>query len=435
MLSNTRAVGAETNPPTRKVPWIMFLFLTVMLFMPGLDLSYSMRRLQAFNSSEDELVTGVAEGNLSSRIAFVGLGVFGALILMRKSRTRIRIRGALACLAVVFVVWNFSSLTWAEDPPLTFRRLVVFGMLCLAALGVSKRLSSRDIVSWILFSTASYLAIGLLAETVLGSLRFFAAGYRFAGTFHPNQQGVNCALLALSSIAASQTARRSRNFFRTLAIIGFASLVLTGSRTAFAAAVLAILFYWSLVWPKFRTLAVTYGAVTIIVFLLLVSRDASLSVLQRAVLLGRGGSDVETLSSRVPVWQDCLDYAAKRPLQGYGYDGFWTVTHISEVSATEGWGVGEGHCAYLDLLLSVGLTGMVIFILMLSLGISQSVALFRESQNNAYAFLAALLLFFAVHGLLESTVVHRSMFSFVCMLALSHLAFQNSPTSRQAVSL
>jgi O-antigen ligase len=417
------------------VPWITFLFLAVMFFMANHDFFYSVKRMQAFNPSEDELLTSVAAGDLSRRIAFVGLGVFGALILMRKSRTRFRIRGALAWLAVVFVVWNFSSLAWAQNPPLTLRRLVVFGILCLTALGVSRRLSSRDLVSWILFSTASYLVIGFLAETVLGSLRFFAAGYRFAGTLHPNQQGMNCALLTLSGVAASQIARRSRNFYRALTLIGFVSLVLTGSRTAFAAAVLALLFYWSLVWPKFRTLAVTYCAITVFVFLLLVGGDASLPVLQRAVLLGRESSAVETLSGRVPVWQECLDYAVKRPLQGYGYGGFWTITHISGVSATQGWGVAEGHSAYLDLLLSVGLTGMVTFILMLALGIRQAVAHYRASLNNAYAFIAALLLFCALHGLLESTVVHRSMFSFVCMLALSHLAFQNPATSKRVVGL
>jgi len=434
-VSNTCAANTETNPRTPKVPWVTFLFLAVMFFVASHDFFYSVKRMQSSNPSEDELLTGVAEGNLSHRIAYVGLGVFGALSLIRKSRTRFRINGALAWLVLFFVVWAFSSLAWAHDPALTLRRLVVFGMLCLGALAVSKRLSSRDMVSWVLFSAASYLAVGFLAETVLGSLRLFAPEYRFAGTLHPNQQGLNCALLVLSGVAASQTARRGRTFFRAFGLIGFVFLVLTGSRTAFAAATLALLFYWGLVWSRLRALAVTYCTLTILVALLFFGADAFLPVLRRAVVLGRESSSVETLTGRVPVWQECLDYAVKRPLHGYGYGGFWTPTHISEVSATQAWGVAEGHSAYLDLLLSVGLTGMVTFILMLALGISQSVAHYRTSQNNAYAFVAALLLFCALHGLLESAIVHPSMLMFLCMLTLVHLAFQNSPTSKQVVGL
>jgi O-antigen ligase len=333
-----------------------------------------------------------------------------------------------------YVAWVSSSLAWAQDGALTFRRLVILGMMCLCALGVSRRLSSRHIVAWILFSTAAYLLIGLLAESVLGSFHPFAPGHRFAGTIHPNLQGLNCALLALSGAAASRTRWRSRNFFRALGLIGFVFLVLTGSRTAFGATVLALLFYWSLVWPRLRTFAVTYSAITILVFLLFVGGGAFLPVLQRAALLGRESSSAGTLSGRILVWQECLGYVANRPFQGYGYGGFWTPIHISEISATQGWGVAEAHSAYLDLLLTVGLIGLVIFILMLAVAISRSVACYRLSQNPAYAFFAALLFLCALEGLMESTVATRSMFSFACMLALANLSFRDAPTGRQTAS-
>src|SRR5205814_4897364 len=82
-----------------------------------------------------------------------------------------------------------------------------------------------------------------------------------------------------------------------------------------------------------------------------------------SVSMGRVDNDVESLSSRVPLWQQLLgEFVSQRPLAGHGYGAFWTPDHITDVADTQGWGPAYAHSIYIDLLLSIVLTGTVVFV-------------------------------------------------------------------------
>ena len=53
-------------------------------------------------------------------------------------------------------------------------------------------------------------------------------------------------------------------------------------------------------------------------------------------------------------------YVEQRPILGYGYGGFWTPSHISEISEGEKWGIPNSHSAYLDNLLMLGVVGLIV---------------------------------------------------------------------------
>ena len=408
----------------KRLPWVMFLFLAGVFFLVHHDLSYSNKVIDTYMPSEDEITAGVVEGSSVHRIALLSLGLFAIASLVRhRADRRLRIDGPLGWILLTFAAWALVSPIWAEDLALTLRRLVVFGIFCIAAVAVARRLSFRELILWTFFSTTLFLVIGVSAEVLLGTFRPFGSGYRFAGTLHPNVQGVNCALLLLSGVAAADVEKHRRTIFRACALLGLVFLILTVSRTAFAAALLALAAYFGAVCFRATKVAVACALGIILCLLLLVLGNALLPDLKSAVMLGRDDSTADSFNGRNGVWEECIYYVVRRPITGYGFGGFWNQEHIAKISTATNWGVAGAHSAYVDCLLQVGLVGLFVYILALFVSVRRAFRLHQFSPHSAFAFCGAMLLFCAVDGLLESVVITPTFLMFLCMVAVTRLAF------------
>jgi exopolysaccharide production protein ExoQ len=404
-------------------PWLIFLFLVAVFFLVDHDLSNSKKGIGNFNLSEDEITTGVAEGSLIRRISLLSLGLFAIVSLIRhRADGRLQIRGPLGWILLSFAAWALVSPVWAEDIQLTLTRVAVFGILCIAAVAVACRLSPCEIILWTLFTSGLYLLIGVSAEIASGTFLPFTSGYRFAGTLPANSQGTNCALLILSGVAAADIEKNKRRIFQAFALVGFVFLILTASRTAFGAAVLAIAVYFAASWSRSAKIAKAYVLSILFCLFLLVLVNASLPGLKSAVMLGRDGSADDSLDGRTGIWGDVGYYIDRRPILGYGYGGFWTPAHISEVSGEEKWAVPDSHSAYLDYFLNLGAVGLFAYLLLLSAGIRRAFRFHSLSHNSAFAFFGAFLVFCALNGLLESGVANPSLPMFLSTVVLAQLA-------------
>jgi exopolysaccharide production protein ExoQ len=410
----------------RRSTWIIFLFLAVVSFLVYHDLSYSSKPMDNINAPEDTLISDVAEGSVVRRIALLSLGLFAIVSLIRH-RTDGRLHGSLGWILLSFATWAFLSLIWAEDSALTFRRLVAFGIVCTTALSISRRFSLREIVLWTLFSSAFFLVIGVSAEVALGTFRPFASSYRFAGTIHPNGQGVNCALLVLSGVAAAGMEKRRRNIFRACALIGFVFLILTGSRTSAASCFLALAAYLGAVCSRASKFVMAYSLSIVFCLLLLVLGNTFLPSLKSTVMAGRNESTVNTFNGRTDLWEAIGSYVDRRPILGYGYGGFWNPTHISEISGEEKWRIPDSHSAYLDYLLTLGPVGLVAYMVLLFAGLRRAFRFRRLSRNSAFAFCGALLVFCTLHGFLESAIVYPSVLMFLSLVVLARLSYIHRP--------
>lgn len=428
----------NTNPHTGPIfkagrpPWLLFLFLTAVFFVNYHDLSNNYHDLSNvrggidnYNASVDNITAAVAKGSLVRRITLLSLGIVAIVILVRdRANRRLRFDGPLPWLLLSFIVWAFLSSVWAEDLLLTLRRLAVFGILCIAAVAFARRLSPREIILWTFFSTALFLFIGVLAEVFFGTFHPFASGYRFAGSLHPNGQGIECGLLLLSAVAAADLEKRRRTLFWGSAFVGFAFLILTGSRTALAAALLAVVVYLAAVRSRALKIAMACSLSLICCFLLLFLGAGLLPALKSAIQLGRDDAgSVDSFNGRIMVWEDVAYYIRQRPILGYGYCGFWTPAHISVISDKEHWAVSDSHSAYIDCLLSLGTVGLVAYTFLPFAGIRRAFRFHRLSQNSAFAFCGALLVFYALDGFLESALFEGSLIMFLCMVVLARLAF------------
>ena len=146
-------------------------------------------------------------------------------------------------------------------------------------------------------------------------------------------------------------------------------------------------------------------------------------VVQQGALLGREGDidSITSLSGRIGLWKDLFEYVAKRPLLGYGYRSFWTPQIIKSFGHEEFF--YHAHSAFIDIALSLGLVGMISYILMLASGIHRAFALQRMAQSTDYGALGLFFVFCFIEGLTESIIVYPCMANFFSMVVFARLGF------------
>jgi exopolysaccharide production protein ExoQ len=119
-------------------------------------------------------------------------------------------------------------------------------------------------------------------------------------------------------------------------------------------------------------------------------------------------ADPTSFTGRSPVWQVVLDYAADHLWLGAGYGSFWGIGINSPVlNYTMGWitEVYSSHDGYLNVLVTIGLPGMiytiaVLFVYPLYLGFFGSL-----SSELLRSMLVSIIAFIALHDLLEESIL------------------------------
>jgi len=384
----------------------------------------SARSLDEFVNLEQQLF----QPRAWRQVGGLALGAYGLFHLLRRRRDADSAFGFLGGLLIFFVGWSVLSISWADDPALTFRRVALFLLLALGAAGVADRLMPRQLLGVAALWSGAYLAMAVGVEIMHGTFNPFAQGYRFAGTIHPNAQAVNCAILFFASIHLMRGVERARFLWFLLAVAAFGFLYLTRSRTAFVGVVAVVLVQWGIIQARSTKVALASAVAVAAVSFGLLS-DVLWPVAQRGITMGRedASQTTGTLTGRRQLWDQCLDFAADRPVLGYGYGGFWNPERSKEIIDKQGWPISHAHNAYLDITLDLGAVAALAFILIIIVGCTLAIGYLRETGAPAYGFFAMTLLFCALNGLLESVAVQRSQLTFLAMMVLVHLAFHKAP--------
>lgn len=149
----------------------------------------------------------------------------------------------------------------------------------------------------------------------------------------------------------------------------FIGLFYTYKRAAWFSVPLSFLII-QFFYPKFRRLFF----VMLVVFGVLLALTWN-QVSQSVVMTERiQGDDLETGNNRTYVWEETIELWKQRPLFGYGF----RETERLRGGATENF--------YLMVLASVGLVGLIPYLLMLVFIVADSIALYRQAGSNPYLF-------------------------------------------------
>ncbi len=430
MISLSQNQNSMTNVGMPML-WLAIVVVGTAFFVAEHDLGRSLLVDRSY--SADKLETAVGGGDTGRRLAFSAIAAMGLLFLVQRTEHSLSIQDPLALLVLLVMTLCIASVLWSGDPSLTVRRVAVLIFCFLGALGISKQLTARQLCAAVMVLTTAYVGVGLCTELALGTFRPWTSGYRFTGTVHPNTQGGYCSLVCLSAACMAKDAKRSRALFIALAVGGFICLLLTRSRSGFAAlTVTTFVLWWRVASPRMRILSVL-GTTWLLCTLLLAGGLAGLKMEGRignAVLLGRQ-EQATSLSGRIPLWTKLSEYIAQQPLLGYGYQTFWNADRIADISSREQWAIHVAHSAYVETLLGIGLIGGFVVLGAVILGVRRAATRDGRYHQPGYAFLLGLLVYSLVDGTLTSAPVQVLFFSFVVACAMVHLAFHAKSQSMQ----
>lgn len=397
----------QSSIPTATRGLLIFVILLVTFgYTMPLHRAWMVSVEENYGAVADDMEVSARDGSWPRRIALVSLGVFGIVALASTRGRQLHVRGLLATLCIGYLAWSAASVLWATEPRTALTRLVSFSFEVLAALAIAKRLSPRQFVSLVWWTTLAWMSLGFLAELSHDSFTPSDDGYRFSGLFHPNTMGAGCALLILASLYELWAGSNRKLLLLSVLAAATMFTVLTGSRAAMGGAILTAGVVWLGISSPRKSIAAVVMGLLVLGFLVAIAGSELTSVAGDAVMLGRNDRDQDlgSLTGRVPLWNELLVSVAERPIAGFGFNSFWTSTRIAELSQGEWGDIPNGHSLYIDTILSGGLIGAGLFFAVLFGTVATAIAAERRCPRSGYGFVAATVLYCLVNGIAETTM-------------------------------
>lgn len=397
-----------------------------------------------------------SEGSLARRVGFgllllTGLGCLAAdhCCATAPGQKSLRLRSfghrsgrVVGAALVAYVGWSVASLAWSADIALTLRRVGVLLCFTAGAVGIGRRFTLRQLCVLGTAVAGSYLLVGLADEIREGFFQPGAADYRFTGHVHPNLQATFCAMICLGSLClidrpagAARHGWSRRIALAACAATGFAFLLLTKSRTATFALLAGCAVIGAVRLSPRQRVALFLSAAWLASAAILAASFCGIDVPRAAtdiVLIDRT-EDAMSLTGRIPLWQHLFAVVGDRILVGFGYGSFWTPQQIRSASAVVGTGISHAHCAYIELILNLGVIGLAIYLVAIGAALRRSLA--GASVDAGALFLASLLCFGLVHAMAEALFATSSFVPFIAACGMWHLAFAGADRPRRSDTL
>ncbi len=300
----------------------------------------------------------------------------------------------------------YASSIWSLNPDYTEKFMVEILQMTSFALYFATRFTIKQqvrLVAWTfaigavvsIFVVWRYPGAGLHWHDHPGSWKGI---YDYKNTFGSMMVIGSIALLLVPVDSLKHQRYKWGFFFLSLAMIYFST-----SKTSLIVAflVFVILYFYR----KFR-----WQGKLSIVFLdlgvLIVGAISTLVVTLWIEILSAFGKD-PTLTGRLPMWGRIFDRLfTEQPLLGFGRGGFWADESNYAIEAgmavTERYLPPHAHNGYIDLALDVGLIGLSLFLISLTIAYIRSLKLAYNSQNSENVWPLAFLLFLSLNNMSES---------------------------------
>ncbi|MGI8687803.1 MAG: glycosyltransferase [Thermomicrobiales bacterium] len=309
-----------------------------------------------------------------------------------------------------------ASVLWSGAPSISFRRAVALLGSSIFGLYLATRFPRGELMRLFLAVSVIVTILSLLTVVALPAYAIDNSG-AWQGVFgQKNHLGRFMALSAIVWLLYAASVRRHR----LLAGFGVLSVALVLlSRSATSIALLVILVAVLLLVRIVRMRASV--ALPLLLSLLAVGGYLAMSVIRNlsrvTSLLGRDAS----LTGRTQLWSLVWQMIRTHPWFGFGYGGFWLGFDGPSASiwSIVGWNPPTAHDGFLDLLLDLGIAGMILFVPAMLVAIRYAVALARRGRTLDTAFPLIFLAFYLVSNITESYLVAYNTESWVLFVAIT----------------
>jgi len=422
-MNATPSITTSCLPEMRRSVWLAALVLGTAFFLSEHSVLASLA--DDFTQNAEEMLATAEGGNTFRRLAYLSIAALGVGLFVAARTTPWKAPSVLGVLMLGIVGLAFASVLWSYDAGQCIRRLFVLGLALVGALGLGRNFNLRELCLVALTVSLGCVLIGIGCELALGTFRPWAGDYRFSGTVHPNTQGAYLATLCFSSLCLSVTDPPRRGWYWAILVAGMVLLVLTKSRTSTAGVLVTLGIVWLVLCSsRVRWFVPAFGAWIVASGLILVLMSGSYAdrLLANVAFMGRQ-EDAESFSGRTTIWPVVQTYLQKELYFGYGYESFWTPPVIEEVSEECQWAVREAHSSYLDMILNLGVVGVVMYCAAMLAGLVMSLVEFQRRRDACALVWFGMVLNGFFNGLFESGMVMISFPTFMIAAGLARLAY------------
>ena len=301
--------------------------------------------------------TTTASSNLVLEMMYGSLYLILFLLLVKERERAVSLLIREKWMTVLIVLAMASSL-WSVSPGETFRRSIGLLGTTLGGLYIGMYLEPKHQYRILAVCLSIAAVLSLFVGLLVPHIGISPDGWQGV-FFQKNTLGrMMClGLVCLSFIIASQ--RRYRLFAIAMVPLCATLLLLSGSVTAAAVTVglvAAIPFVPVLRWPT-RRLTTVGVAMTLVVIPL------SLWVFQNADHVLKAMGKETHLTGRLPLWSLVRGEIATMPILGHGYAAFWSTPESDRFRVALNWDVMNAHNGFLEMMLGLGIVGLVIFVI------------------------------------------------------------------------
>lgn len=328
---------------------------------------------------------------------------------------------------VVALAWCGLSLTWALEPAIGSRRLLLTIIVLWTLFALVRELGLERSTAILRSGLALLLLINFIAVLAWPSVGIHGANEAdlandWRGIMaQKNYAGLVSALTILVFTFNAATVQRAFRVVTGSAAVVF--LLLSDSATSLGMTGVSIAFGVVLSLRTARSgnrpiAAEGWAWVPLGVFFLIFT---TMAVFPAPYL--KWLSDPTGFTGRYQIWAALIRLYNEQPLLGVGYGSLWDLdTHAPIAAYARGWAatVSHGHNGYLDLLVQIGAAGTLIVLFAVLVWPLQR--LLRGGSDPVRVLSATMLLFCLGHNFTESTLFDRdSLGQVFLMLAISML--------------
>ncbi len=332
-----------------------------------------------------------------------------------------------------------ATCLWAIDPSVALRRFTltagVFWIVVRSVgdLGAVRTLNLlRTLLIALLIANFVAIATTPLAEHLASDESSIVGDWRGVMS-HKNVTGVACAMTILLFTFDRASSRMPT--WAHAVIVAAASFFLykSNAKTSIGMIFLALASGFALLWyhPRHRSLAIPLGVT--------VSGMLVLYIVMYSGIIASILNDPFALTGRGAIWPPLLAYAGDHLLTGAGFGSFWQIGDRSPIyDYASGWVahyIGHGHNGFLDLLVTIGLPGLILAVTVLLVWPMIRLLCSLSIGRPRRALLCSILVFCAGANMTESTLLDRTsvveIFLVIAVVLIHRLSDQSAGAHQQ----
>jgi exopolysaccharide production protein ExoQ len=415
-----RAKNAATHPVRlKRLSWFVAVF--VVLVQEGAFVNSSVFSAGATAGSSD------AANALNTIAIFLNIMLIAPFCVIYFRHFTQIIFGNKAMAALTLVI--FLSIAWSLHPDITLRRDINYLSTVLTACYLAARFDIdeiMEILSWGIGIAAifSFIFVATFPIDAIhqSSSWQLTEGDDIAGSWkgvfaHKNGLGHTMALGIIVELYILITGNTRRLWHGLLLIACLLLVIFSRSSTAlvltcyyFLGGVLLIITQHA---KQYFSIALTILIVTVSTFLVIYWADPDLVW----AMLGRD----PTLTGRTVLWTLVLNLIWEHPLLGWGYGAMWLPNDPVTLAISEavGWQVPQAHNALLEVMLEMGIVGLILVFIFIGNSLWRSGRLIAAGKSRFGMITFLLFLGAAITGSTEANLVQNQAIEWVMLSALS----------------